>query len=104
MLEQKLGKNFSCKWKIGATPFLTKAGPFSDIVIGSVKKALQVTPELSTNGGASDARFFADYGADVVELGLLSQSIHAVNEHTSVEDLTKLKNVYLQILKDINQA
>ena len=55
------------------------------------------TPELSTSGGTSDARFIKDY-CPVVELGLVSETAHKVDEYLEIEDLENLTRVYETML------
>ena len=58
-----------------------------------------VTPELSTSGGTSDARFVKNH-CPVVEFGLVGQSMHAVDENVEVAQIHQLKAIYTRILKD----
>ena len=51
------------------------------------------TPELSTTGGTSDARFISSY-CPVVEFGLVGQTMHQIDERTPVADLGQLTKVY----------
>jgi succinyl-diaminopimelate desuccinylase len=55
-------------------------------------------PELSTSGGTSDARFIKDY-CEVVEFGLVGQTMHQVDECVPVADLTQLTAIYRRILE-----
>jgi succinyl-diaminopimelate desuccinylase len=50
-------------------------------------------PQFSTGGGTSDARFIAQYGP-VVECGLVGTSMHKVDEHIAIADLTALTKIY----------
>jgi succinyl-diaminopimelate desuccinylase len=54
------------------------------------------TPELSTSGGTS-TRAISSY-CPVIEFGLVSQTMHQVDERTPVSDLEKLTKVYRGIL------
>jgi succinyl-diaminopimelate desuccinylase len=56
-------------------------------------------PKNSTAGGTSDARFIAAYGIDVIEFGVINDTIHAPNERTSIEEV---KNLYAVFTKLIN--
>ena len=47
------------------------------------------TPELSTSGGTSDARFIKDY-CPVVEFGLVGKTMHMVDERVALADLETL--------------
>ena len=69
------------------------------LVSNSIEKVTGKKPELSTGGGTSDARFIKDY-CPVVEFGLVGQTMHQVNERTSLADLDILTDVYGQILQD----
>jgi succinyl-diaminopimelate desuccinylase len=89
-------------WRIGWEPsnadaFLTKPGPFVDLVVGAIMAATRRQPELSTTGGTSDARFIKDY-CPVLEFGLVGQTMHQVDERTAIDDLTTLTAVYRKIL------
>ncbi|SSC65563.1 succinyl-diaminopimelate desuccinylase [Ciceribacter selenitireducens] len=73
--------------------FLTR----DDALIGSLSRAIETvtgaTPQLSTTGGTSDARFIKDY-CPVVEFGLVGQTMHMVDERVAVEDLETLTRIY----------
>jgi succinyl-diaminopimelate desuccinylase len=55
------------------------------------------TPQLSTSGGTSDARFIKNY-CPVLEFGLVGQTMHQIDERTSLADLTTLTAIYRRIL------
>jgi succinyl-diaminopimelate desuccinylase len=80
-----------------ADSFVTKPGPFVDLVCGAIKGVTGKEPELSTTGGTSDARFIKDY-CPVLEFGLVGQTMHQVDERTAVADLATLTAVYRAIL------
>jgi succinyl-diaminopimelate desuccinylase len=89
-------------WRIDWEPsnadsFVTKPGPFVDLVVGAIKEVSGRQPELSTTGGTSDARFIKDY-CPVLEFGLVGQTMHQVDERTAIDDLTTLTTVYRKIL------
>jgi succinyl-diaminopimelate desuccinylase len=91
------------RWRIDWEPsnadvFVTKPGPFIDLVAGAVQDITGRAPSLSTTGGTSDARFVKNY-CPVLELGLVGQTMHAVDEHTPVADLVALTAVYRRILE-----
>jgi succinyl-diaminopimelate desuccinylase len=80
-----------------ADSFVTKPGPFVDLVSGAIKDVTGKEPELSTTGGTSDARFIKDY-CPVLEFGLVGQTMHQVDERTAIADLATLTAVYRAIL------
>ena len=51
------------------------------------------SPELSTSGGTSDARFVKNH-CPVVEFGLVGQTMHMVDERVAVSDLETLTVIY----------
>jgi succinyl-diaminopimelate desuccinylase len=90
------------RWHIDWEPsnadsFVTKPGPFVDLVAGAIKTVTGRQPALSTTGGTSDARFIKDY-CPVLEFGLVGQTMHQVDERTPVADLEMLTAVYRAIL------
>jgi succinyl-diaminopimelate desuccinylase len=56
-------------------------------------------PDFFTGGGTSDARFIAPWGAQTVEIGPISDSIHKINEHVRIDDLEPLSAIYQSILE-----
>ena len=56
------------------------------------------TPEASTSGGTSDARFIKDI-APVVEFGLVGESMHKTDEHAAIADINLLSRTYELILE-----
>jgi succinyl-diaminopimelate desuccinylase len=81
-----------------AVAFLTKRGPFTDLVAGAVEDVTGRRPRLSTGGGTSDARFIKTV-CPVVELGLVNATIHAVDERVPLEDLEGLTRIYERALE-----
>jgi succinyl-diaminopimelate desuccinylase len=77
--------------------FRTQRGDFTDLVVDAVRKVAGRTPELSTTGGTSDARFISRH-ARVLEFGLVGETIHATDENVRLDDLAKLTEVYRAIL------
>ncbi|TNF22801.1 MAG: succinyl-diaminopimelate desuccinylase [Rhodobacteraceae bacterium] len=87
------------KVKISGESFLTPPGPLSDLVTRAVAAETGVTPELSTTGGTSDARFVKDH-CPVVEFGLVGRTMHQVDERVAVEQVHQLKSIYSRILRE----
>jgi succinyl-diaminopimelate desuccinylase len=91
--------NYSLEWFVSGYPFLTAAGQLSDAAMRAVREQLGIAPKLSTGGGTSDGRFIAPMGAQVIELGVVNESIHKVNECVRVEDIDRLQQIYLRTLE-----
>jgi succinyl-diaminopimelate desuccinylase len=81
-----------------AVAFLTRPGPFTDLVAAAVLDVTGRRPELSTGGGTSDARFIKN-ACPVVELGLVNATIHAVDERVALDDLEALSRIYERALE-----
>ncbi len=77
--------------------FRTQRGPFTDLVGEAIRAETGLTPELSTSGGTSDARFISQY-CRVLEFGLVGETIHAVDENCRLDDLDTLTRCYRRIL------
>ncbi len=84
--------------ELPGSPFLTPASDYSALVQHAVQEITGKLPELSTSGGTSDARFIKDY-CPVLEYGLVSETIHQMNERAAISDIENLTNVYELILK-----
>jgi succinyl-diaminopimelate desuccinylase len=104
LLEERAAKaagnviRFSFKWEpSNAGVFVTKPGPFTDLVANAVAEVTGHKPELSTTGGTSDARFITHH-CPVVEFGLVGQTMHQVDERVPVGDLRALTAVYRTIV------
>jgi len=82
-----------------ARAFLTKPGPFTELVARAIRDVTGREPRLSTSGGTSDARFIIR-DCSVVEFGLLNETIHAVDENAALADIDALTRVYFRILED----
>ena len=80
-----------------ADVFLTKPGPFTDLVVAAIEEVTGRKPDLNTGGGTSDARFITHY-CPVLEFGLVGQTMHQIDERTPVSDLEKLTKIYRGVL------
>lgn len=81
---------------ISGESFLTPPGRFSDMIVAAVEAETGVTPELSTSGGTSDARFLKDL-CPVIEFGLCNATMHKRDEAVAVADLAVLTRIYRRI-------
>ena len=72
--------------------WLETAGRAPDILV------MGVTPELSTTGGSSDARFIRTM-CPVLELGLVGATMHQVDERAPVADIEALTGLYARLIE-----
>ncbi len=83
--------------RISGEAFLTPPGTLSALVSDAVHAVTGITPELSTTGGTSDARFIRRL-CPVVEFGLVGASMHKVDESVAVADVAALVEIYDGVL------
>jgi succinyl-diaminopimelate desuccinylase len=76
-----------------AVAFLTPSGPFTTLLSDAVYEVAGRRPVLSTSGGTSDARFIKS-ACPVVELGLVGDTMHGVDERVPVDDIEMLSRIY----------
>lgn len=78
--------------------FLTTDTAFISLIEEAIFDRTGLTPDRSTTGGTSDARFIKNV-APVAEFGLVGQSIHKIDEHAPVADILALAEIYEAILE-----
>ena len=93
--------NYEIEWRLSGNPFLTPEGKLVDACQQAISTVTGRSTELSTGGGTSDGRFIAPTGAEVVELGVSNATIHQIDEHTNIEELSQLKDIYKEVLKKL---
>ncbi len=93
-----VGGDYTLNISIGAQPFLTQPGPFTDLISDAVEEVTGIKPALTTTGGTSDARFIHHH-CPVAEFGLISETMHKVDEQASVSDIEQLTRIYTRILE-----
>ena len=95
------GLRYTLEWHLSGEPFLTPVEQLALATRDAVQDVTGVEPEFSTGGGTSDGRFIAPSGTHVVEFGPINASIHKVNEHVAVDDIDRLRQVYLAIMEKL---
>ena len=95
-----VAKKEKCKtkieYKVSGEAFYTKPNKEIYMVKKVVKKITRNSAKLNCRGGTSDSRFLGTIPR--LELGLRNNTIHMVDERTSVSDLKKLSKIYYNIL------
>jgi succinyl-diaminopimelate desuccinylase len=89
---------FSLEWYESGMPYYSPPGKLAAAAVAAVREISGRTPELSTGGGTSDGRFIAPMGAEVIELGIVNETIHMIDECCRIEDLETLQRVYQAVL------
>lgn len=78
-------------------PSWCESGYMTDIMTQAIQQTLNITPQLTTCGGTSDARFIQDL-CPVIEFGLLGDQAHQTDEYVSIQDLNQLTEIYKKLL------
>jgi succinyl-diaminopimelate desuccinylase len=93
------GLQYELEWTLGGETFLTPPGPLSQALVSAITSECSgVVPQLSTTGGTSDGRFIARICPQVMEFGVINQSIHKIDEWVDVAAVEPLKNIYLRTI------
>jgi succinyl-diaminopimelate desuccinylase len=92
-----MGGEASVSIDVGALPFLTEPGGFTDLLARAIHSATGRAPILSTTGGTSDARFIKNY-CPVAEVGLAGATMHKTDECVPVAEIGNLTKIYASIL------
>ena len=97
-----VAKKEKCKtkieYKVSGEAFYTKPNREIYMVKKIVKKVTGNSAKLNCRGGTSDSRFLGSIPR--LELGLRNNTIHMVDERTSISDLKKLTKIYYNILEN----
>jgi len=92
-----VGGDYDVEFQVTGEAFLTPPGKLSDIISKAIKEETGIKPDLSTTGGTSDARFIKDF-CPIAEFGLISQTMHKVDECVYLADIEKLTDIYNRVL------
>ena len=98
---QKYNLNYTLEWKLSGTPFLTDSGSLIDAATAAIKEIVGIDTICSTGGGTSDGRFIAPTGAETIELGVVNETIHKINECVKVDDLDTLSGIDEKVLEKL---
>jgi succinyl-diaminopimelate desuccinylase len=100
MAEVGPGGGYRLEIRVSGESFFTAPGPLSALVSECVRAETNRTPELSTTGGTSDARFIRRL-CPVVEFGGVGQTMHKIDERMAVSDLEGLARIYRRMLERV---
>jgi len=105
-IKEKLGHlDYTLRLAQGSYPFVTDSDTkVVKALQTSIKNVTGVTTKLSTAGGTSDARFFGQFKIPTVEFGVINDTIHAVDERTSIEEVEKLSATFEDLIINWTQS
>jgi succinyl-diaminopimelate desuccinylase len=89
----EVGGRYTLDLSVSGEAFVVVPGMLSDCLAEAIRSVTGKTPELSTTGGTSDARFIRAY-CPVAEFGLVGLTMHKVDERVEVTDLAALTEIY----------
>ncbi|HWW11994.1 MAG TPA: succinyl-diaminopimelate desuccinylase [Brevundimonas sp.] len=91
------GLQISLEHLCSGNAFLTEPGSFVTAVQDAVEEATGRRPVASTTGGTSDARFIRAM-CPVLELGLVGQTMHQIDERVPTAELEALAVAYERVI------
>jgi len=92
-----VGGSYQLETACSSNAFITEPGALSEDLISAIKDVVGTSPEMSTTGGTSDARFIRKY-CPVVEFGIVGKTMHKINEHVEIKDVELLTDIYTELL------
>ena len=88
-----VGGRYELDVSVSGESFLVPPGAISERLAEAIRRVTGKTPEFSTTGGTSDARFIRTC-CPVAEFGLVGQTAHQVDERVALADLAGLTEIY----------
>lgn len=95
---------YSADWWHTGEPYYTPAGRLTEAADKAIGQVTGHKPLHFTGGGTSDGRFLAPLGAEVIELGPVSASIHKFNEHLKLDDFDAMCAIHAALLRELSQS
>jgi succinyl-diaminopimelate desuccinylase len=93
----EVGGRYALDTSVSGEAFVVAPGMLSDCLAEAIRRVTGRTPELSTTGGTSDARFIRTH-CPVAEFGLVGSTMHKVDERVELSDLAGLTEIYHSFL------
>ena len=100
LVQAETGLQISLEHMCSGEAFLTSHGPFVTAVQDAVEASTGLRPEASTTGGTSDARFIRAL-CPVLELGLVGQTMHQIDERAPVAEIEALTATYRRVIETV---
>lgn len=92
------GVRIETNFRVSGESFITEPETLANVLTAAISAETGRTPELSTTGGTSDARFIKDM-CPVAEFGLVGQTMHQTDERAPVEEIQALSRIYRGVLE-----
>lgn len=92
------GIDYDLELKQSSYPFKSSSkGCLVKMLAKSIEANTSIKPNLSTSGGTSDARFFAQHQIEVVEFGVKNDRIHSIDECVCLDEIKALSLIFLDM-------
>ncbi|MGH8250500.1 MAG: succinyl-diaminopimelate desuccinylase [Steroidobacteraceae bacterium] len=101
---ERHGVPHTLDWYEAGMPFYSPPGALAAAVSESVRELTGRRPQATTGGGTSDGRFIAPLGGEIVELGVINESIHKIDECCRIEDVDLLHRTLVRTLEQLLPA
>lgn len=102
---KNVGISYTLSLKQSAKPFICKQdSKLIHTLSASIQKVCGITPECSSSGGTSDARFCQEFGIEAIEFGVCNDTIHSIDERVKITEVEQLYRVFRAFLERFAQA
>lgn len=91
------GVTIETNFRVSGESFITEPETLASVLMEAISAETGRTPDLSTTGGTSDARFIKNM-CPVAEFGLVGQTMHQTDERAPVEEIRALSRIYRGVL------
>lgn len=98
------GVRYTLDWSEAGLPFYSPPGRLAAAVTAAVEALTGRAPNATTGGGTSDGRFIHPLGAEIVELGVINESIHKIDECCLVEDIDMMHRALVGMMERLLPA
>ena len=88
-----VGGRYTLDIRVSGESFLVPPGEVGERLAEAIRRVTGASPEFSTTGGTSDARFIRAC-CPVAEFGLVGLTAHQVDERVALADLAALTEIY----------
>jgi succinyl-diaminopimelate desuccinylase len=92
-----VGGRYTLEISVSGEAFVVPPGRLSTLLGEAIRHVTGRTPELSTTGGTSDARFIQAH-CPVAEFGLVGETMHKADERVALADIAALSDIYFAFL------
>lgn len=97
----KLGIKYDYERALAVKSYRTPDTEFRKRALEGIVNSTGKSPDVNTEGGSSDARFFAHKGIPTIEVGVPQGNMHGADEFVVAEEVDRLVKIYAEIGKSL---